>query len=100
MTAFNAVLNVSEIGIEKPSEDADHLNISLTVAQLLPTQPSQAVMIPLGTLKFPIERDKILRLAEDLKREGEKLPKPSDLAIASSLEDINPEAFGKMRGED
>jgi hypothetical protein len=99
MTAFSATLNVSNITVEKPSEDADHLVVKLEVGQLFPAGQNQAVVISIGSFNFPISGDKAVQFGEDLKREGEKMPKPSDLTIASNLDEIDPTVLNKLKAD-
>lgn len=76
---------------EQIAEGANALQVNITFGAALPFgQPGQPpIALPLGVLRVPIIREQALSLGDKLKEEGERLPKPSALITANSLEGVD-----------
>lgn len=94
MTAFDANLNVThiEVGV---NEDNDRLSVHLVIGQALPfAEPGtdKPLIAPIGSFRFPLDKDSARAIAKQLGEEAEKLKDPSKLAVASTMQDAEREA--------
>lgn len=91
MTAFNADISVVGIQVIAPEENEDQttLAVRLTMGQVIPQEgpngTTVAATLPLGTLRFLLNKESSVKVGEELKIQGEKLKAQSDLTVASSL---------------
>jgi hypothetical protein len=93
MSAFDMQVNVMAIGVSAPTEEEQQqgrtqLDVVLTLAQLFPTPQGQAMPIPLGTVRFPLGGEDAINVGRQFIEEGEKLPKTSDIQIASDIKGV------------
>jgi hypothetical protein len=93
MSAFDMQVNVMAIGVQAPSEEAQQqghtqLEVVLTLAQIFPT-PQGQMPIPLGTVRFPLSGEDAINVGKQFIEEGEKLPKTSDIQIASDIKGVD-----------
>jgi hypothetical protein len=88
MTAFEASINVGNIGLDK-TDDNKQLTLHLGIVQALPFAgpDGQPMLAPLGSLSFGLDRETAMEIGQQLQAEGESLDPPSKLAVAHSIQD-------------
>lgn len=87
MSAFEAQINVTNVGIGN-SDDDKALIVNLGIGMALPlAQPGtdRPLQAPLGSLTFTLDRDSAIQMGKQLQEEGEKLKPASKLEVASSM---------------
>lgn len=98
MSAFDTTVNVIGTSLAAPSEEqlktgeTPALEIRLTIGQILPFSagPGQPpVVAPVGTIRYGLDRDAAIEFFKTGLEEAEKLPPPSKLEVASSLNGID-----------
>lgn len=107
MTAFNADINVMGMSIAVPEDhdQAPGLKIHLTVGQLLPLDSGDGspLQVPLGQISFSLGKDAATQMGQKLLEEAEKMPKESNLTVASPADMAKvqqaAEAAAKMKQE-
>lgn len=87
MTAFNAEINVMGMSIAIPEDPNNNpgLKVHLTVGQLFPVDSGDGspLQVPLGQLVFSLNKEAATQMGQKLLEEAEKMPKESDIKIAS-----------------
>lgn len=81
-------------------EGADVLDIIIEYGVLMPLGNNQAGIVPLGTKRFPINRDACEKLVKQIEEQIDNLPKPSNLEIAKDLAGVEEAAqsLNSLRG--
>lgn len=100
---FDVTVQPLGVSIATPPDGAGaELEVIVAAGIFLPfdTGTGQPLPVPVAQIRFPMGRDFALKYAESLKTEAEKLPKQSDIAVASSLQGIDriADAERKIRG--
>jgi len=87
------------VNIATPPDGGTELEVIVLAGLFLPfdTGTGQPLPVPFAQIRFPMGRDFALKYAESLKTEAEKLPKQSDIAVASSLQGIDQIADAERR---
>lgn len=92
MSAFDAKIRVAEVGIQLNRESEDELALEaemiLGVMAVAPVGPGQAIPVPLGTLRVPLDKNSVVSLGEQFTKAAEQMKEPSKLEVASSLEGV------------
>lgn len=93
MSAFDATLRVGEASVQLQKENDDapayEAQLVLGLLALAPVAPDQALPIPLGTLRCPLNLDAIESLIDSLSRARDQMSRKPNIAIASSLEGVD-----------
>ena len=88
---FNGVINAHRVDVNLP-EGARHIEIEAHVGIAMPVSPTEIGILPAAVLRLPIDRNTAENMIEALTELVDELPKPSDLAIASNLSQVEQEA--------
>ena len=100
---FDSTVQALDIRVLPPEEGDDVCTLLVMVGTILPfaLEPGKPLPIPLGVLRFPLNSENANNLAESLKTEAEKLPKPSNIEVASSLAGVEKavDFTQKLRGD-
>jgi hypothetical protein len=91
MSAFEATIRVGEASIEaiqSPDGKTYDAHLILGVMAVAPVAPGQALPIPLGIVRVPLDKNALQSLAKEFTETADKLDERSDLAIASDLSSV------------
>lgn len=85
MTAFDATVRVIGMEVELPDTDGPQYEqqLILITGALAPVGPNQAIQVPLGVLRIPLDHDSTKAIVEKL--EANTLERRPDIQIASSI---------------
>jgi hypothetical protein len=91
MTAFDTTLRVGEASLQ-PIEDENgnvyEAQLVLGTITLLPVGPGQAVPMPIGAYRVPLNRDAIKALYEQFGQALEVIKERPNIAIAGSMDGV------------
>ncbi len=78
-------LNPFQIEIAPVEEGDEELKLITVVGTMVPGPGGQAMALPTALVRFTLNRESAVAIG----REGEKLKKPSEIAVASSLSGVD-----------
>lgn len=86
-----------QIAMAPEEENPTEMAVVLTSGAPMPAgNQGQAMVWPVGTYRFHLDKDTAMRMAEALKESGEKLTRSSDIAIAPNMDEV--ERSGLLKG--
>lgn len=91
MSAFDAKIRVGEASIETlrdPDGKSYEAHLVLGVMAVAPVGPGQAIPVPLGILRVPLDKGSLKSLIVEFTKAHEDLDERSDLAIATDLSSV------------
>jgi hypothetical protein len=92
MSAFDATIRVGEASVavlEDPQGKKTEAHLILGVLAVAPVGPGQAIPIPLGVLRVPVDKRSITQLRKELEQAEEQMEERSDIQIATSLDGVD-----------
>jgi hypothetical protein len=91
MSAFEATIRVGEASVA-PIPDPDgksyDAHLILGIMAVAPVGPGQALPIPLGILRVPLDKNALNSMAKEFTEVASKLDERSDIAIATDLSSV------------
>lgn len=92
MSAFETTLNIGSLGVQ-PLEDENgkstEAHLVMGVVSYIPTGPGQAVPLPLGLIRVPVDRNALKGFHEEIGRALEVVEERSQVQVASSLDGVD-----------
>lgn len=86
---FDTTIKLADLGV---AGHEDHVELQYVLGLLTPISPTQAINIPAGMIRVPMDRKTALAHAALIIEEAEKIeetPEPSGLVIADNLNGID-----------